>query len=356
LVVQAQSDVPSNIHQDVQDLDTEVKWASCAISSFQIVSKGWSPEVLLIVDQNLGQDAMTLCQHLRSHAVLATVYIVLVTNQQEQTMLGQPGGPDDTLPSDFHPGTLKQILRTALRSRANDRIVARREKRKAMDWLSSVIAHEINNPLAAAMASAEFLQELLITSPDTQPRSAQQQKDIDEVLSDTKAVLDRINQALQRLCNKGEDLVPTAPSLTTLEAIAQRIASVAQEVMPDRVDIKRLEDPTKKVICDANLLTHAVKRVLAEAGSGCDGRAKVSLHLSQWRLAVILEFNDPLAKDPDMILEPRLESIDGSPPQYYPALSCMEDSFAQYGGLIFSRPVDGRWRYGLTIPIQKESA
>ncbi|MEZ4272850.1 MAG: hypothetical protein R3C68_15875 [Myxococcota bacterium] len=75
-----------------------------------------------------------------------------------------------------------------------------------------------------------------------------------------------------------------------------------------------------------------------------------SVHANSWRLAIVLEIDGAPDIDPESILEAHLASDDDgrlSSTQRFPAWK----GFARCGGQnIRARPVDSKWRFGLTLP------
>src|SRR5262249_38318963 len=151
---------------------------------------------------------------IRTDPALAAVYVILLTagvGDDPGVYLGR--GADDYLAKPYQPPALRAAVRVGLRTQAHRRILARRERRRAIEWLATVVAHELNNPLAAALSSVEVMSQLL-DAPTPEALA-----ELRQLLGETRGVLGRIALASKRL-NTQEHVRVGGVGAVTCEALA----------------------------------------------------------------------------------------------------------------------------------------
>ena len=107
----------------------------------------------------------------------------------------------------------------------------------------------------------------------------------------------------------------------------------------------------REMYFDQHLLIEAVEEITKSAVEHCSGSIYVSAHGDKYRLAIVIELERAPDIDPATILEPRLWAPKDQAPRFDPALSLLEERFSDAGGQIYARTLDGRWRFGLTLPV-----
>ena len=302
-----------------------------------------TPPDVIIMQQGMREFSTTeLCQRLRANARLAHIYILLLSHQstfdRSECLIR---GADDFLVMPFEKELFQATLRAGLRTQAIRKNLVRRERRRAISWLGNVINHEINNPLTAALVNLELLKEELKSN-------AEQANLVGESLE----MLDRIKRATSRLRKNKRTKRTTIRHTNQTEfknTLKAKASSLSSEVKFDFV----IQDDGVHYF-DQYLLVDAVEKIIKSAKEYCSGQLHVSAHWNKYRLAIVIELARAPDIDPAVILEPRLWAPDGQPPQFDAALSLLEERFSDAGGQIYARTMQGRWRFGLTLPVYEE--
>ncbi len=319
-------------------LQTETLEANGSAAALELFESEPTVDVLIAIHEQEGMSGGALCQYARGHARLANMSTVLIAEADAIASLRLTArAADDFLPRPIDADALRQVVRNALRAQARRRLLARQERRRAIDWLAMVLAHEINNPLAAAMANLSLVRERA------------HDEELSQLVEESHAMLERIRERTHaiRLQTKALDHRPSAvtgPEL--LESLRQRLARHGR---PITVDSELAGNVGGESLW--RLLVDAADAVVENSLAYCSGAVSARVHVEESRLAVVVRIEGATEDDPEIILEPRLLSRDGETPRFYPGLSMLEQAFAEAGGQLFARPVADGWRFGLTLPV-----
>lgn len=160
----------------------------------------------------------------------------------------------------------------------------------AVARLSAAVAHEIGNPLAAALANVEFLRGALPATPETQGARA--------AVGDTLAALERIRWVVADLGVLTEgDPGPPVPSAPR-EAIDEALRVVRHRLEPGSIRVL-LEVPADlpRVRAASGRLVLILVQLLANAadalGGRKDGWIRIAAETRAGRLRITVEDNGP---------------------------------------------------------------
>lgn len=348
LVVEHQAQCRELLTAELLPLEVDVYTASSAREALAFLKEGSPVEVLITDHQMPGMSGSELIQRVRAEAVLATTYIIMLTGDEaldSATALGQ--GADEYIQKPHSPLALRASVRAGLRAQAHRRVLARRERRRAVEWLSAVVAHELNNPLSAAMAGMEVVSQIL----GGHGLSSKDHQELQEITLATRALLDRIRTTAHRLtrgdCTGANSVVEEVQA----DALLEHILATVEQTVGVSVHGRCGSRAHERVVVDRGLLQSTVARVVGAGRRHCSGEVQLTLHMEDYRVAVIVEIGGAPDLDPEIILEPRLTDGTDGPARFDPALSAVEASFARGGGQIFARPSGSQWRFGLTLPV-----
>ncbi|MBC7793937.1 MAG: hybrid sensor histidine kinase/response regulator [Clostridia bacterium] len=339
LVVAEDPSVRRRVIADLVQLDTDPLEVGTTSAALDLLAKEPTVEVLIAAHDSRGMSGGALCQYVRSHAELASIHTLLIADQAEVHSFCLSGRvADDVLPRIWDASALKSAVRGALRGQARRRLIARRERRHAIDWLAMVLAHEINNPLAAAMANLTLMREKA-----TDPELA-------ELVSESQQMLERIRDSTLAIRSRVA-LVAEPPGAVDPDelvgALRSRLVRYGRQLTIE-IDARAPVNGHMRW----GLLVDAADALVQHSLSYCSGAVTVKIHVDKSKLAVIVALAGAGEQDPEIILEPRLMSLNGEPPRFHAGLSALEASFSEAGGQLFARPVTGAWRFGLTIPME----
>ncbi len=319
-------------------LQTQTLEVAGSAAALELLADEPTVDVLIVTHEQVGMSGGALCQYARGHARLANISTVLIAEAHDINSLRLTArAADDFLARPVDADALRQVVRNALRAQARRRLIARQERRRAIDWLAMVLAHEINNPLAAAMANLALVREHA------------HDEELSQLLEESHAMLERIRERTHaiRLQTKALHHQPSEVSGKELiDSLRKRLGRHGRAVSVDSELASRVggEAPWR-------LLVDAADAVVENSLAYCAGEVSARVHLEESRLAVVVRIDRATDDDPEIILEPRLLSRDGETPRFYPGLSMLEQAFAEAGGQLFARPVGDAWRFGLTIPV-----
>lgn len=339
LVVAEDASVRRRVIADLVQLDTDAHEVATTSAALDLLAREPAVDVLIAEHDQQGMSGGALCQYVRSHAELASIHTLLIADQTEVHSFRLSGRiADDVLPRTWEGNALKSAVRSALRVQARRRLIARRERRHAIDWLAMVLAHEINNPLAAAMANLTLMRE----------------KELDpelmELLTESQQMLERIRDSTHAIRTRAGFVSEPPGRVEPDELVASLRARLARHGRDVAVE-REVRAPVNGLV-RWHLLVDAADAVVQHSLTYCSGAVSVQVHVDESQLAVIVAIADSDGQDPEIILEPRLVSSNGEPPRFHPGLSTLEASFSEAGGQLFARPVTGAWRFGLTIPVE----
>jgi CheY-like chemotaxis protein len=333
----------------LEPVEVQVTTARLASEALAVLTAGPPPDVIITDHDMPGMTGAELCQRVRADAALATTYIIMLTAHGDQDpgyFLGR--GADEHIAKPYQAPVLRASVRAALRSQAHRRVMARRERRRAIEWLAAVVAHELNNPLAAALSGLEYMGQILADAP-----SAEQVTEACELIKESRGTLLRIAEASKRL-NVQQSIEVGGATTIASEELVKRLGECLQRFERGG-EVVAGDGSAMSGRVDVVLLIHVATAVLDEALRRCGGEVGVIVHFDSYRVAVLVEVDGAPDEDPESILEPRLVSADGGPARYDPGLSGVESGFARFGGQIFARPQGNKWRFGLTLPVEPES-
>jgi CheY-like chemotaxis protein len=339
LVVASDDRLRAHLLADLAPLETPTLEMRTTSEALELLSHDASVDVLIALHEQSGMSGGALCQYVRAHAALASIHTLLIADQNELANLRLAGRvADDVLSRTWESGDLRVAVRSALRAQARRRLIARRERRHAIDWLAMVLSHEINNPLAAAMANLGLVRDRVTDHESS------------ELLDESFAMLERIRDSTHairlqaRMVGAEASAVDPERLVETLQTTLARHGrqlSINSEIGGPIVGRVRW-----------GLLVDATDAVVENSLSYCDGAISVRIHVEEARLAFVVLIGGRAEEDPEIILEPRLLSKNGEPPRFYAGLSMLEQSFAEAGGQLFARPVNEGWRFGIIMPVE----
>ena len=122
------------------------------------------PLDLLISDWNMPEmDGMELVKRVRAHAVLRSLYVIMVTAKSElnDKLAGLNQGADDFIAKPYQPDELLARVQSGLRIRTLQHELQNAQHRVAAMQLAASAGHEINNPLMVLMGNLDLLKERL---------------------------------------------------------------------------------------------------------------------------------------------------------------------------------------------------
>ena len=319
-------------------LKTETLEVNGSAAALELFESEPTVDVMVAMHEQQGMSGGALCQYARGHARLANISTVLIAEADAIASLRLSArAADDFLARPVDADALRLVVRNALRAQARRRLIARQERRRAIDWLAMVLAHEINNPLAAAMANLSLVRERA------------HDEELSQLLEESHAMLERIRERTHaiRLQTKALDHPPspvTGPEL--VESLRARLARHGRNVSVDSELAGNVGGASRW-----RLLVDAADAVVENSLGYCSGAVSARVHVEESRLAVVVSIEGANEDDPEIILEPRLLSRGGESPRFYAGLSMLEQAFAEAGGQLFARPVNDVWRFGLTLPV-----
>lgn len=329
----------ARILEALRPLQTDTLEVPSTTAALELLSSEPTVDVLVAVHEHAGMSGGALCQYARGHARLAGISTVLIAEPEViESLRLTARAADDFLPRPMDADALRLVVRNALRAQARRRLIARQERRRAIDWLAMVLSHEINNPLAAAMANMAVVREH-IDDPE-----------LSQLIDESNLMLERIRERTHaiRLQTRAVDQQPAPVTGQGLaDTLMQRLGRHGRQLTVD-------SEVVGEVLGQARwrLLVDAADAVVENSLGYCSGQVSVRIHLEESRLAVVVRIEGATDDDPEIILEPRLLSRNGETPRFYPGLSMLEQALSEAGGQLFARPVAEAWRFGLTIPVE----
>lgn len=352
LVVEADPEALEVITLELKPLDVDVTVARTGTEAISLLRHGAPAEVLITDMQMPGMDGVELIQRLRSEASFATLYMVMLTANETVdncTALGR--GADDYLAKPYAPQELRAVVRAGLRARAHHRTMVRRERRRAIEWLANVVSHELNNPLAAALCGADGILGLCKDVGDG-AFTAHDRDELRAMAEEMRQVLLRMKEVSRRLTRDVITLPSGHHECVNLDSWLRELEALAAPLVGGALVVRADKRSASQACINRALLLGTTRLVLGAAGPRCTGDVEILVHFDAYRVAVVLELEGAPQTDPEIILEPRLTEGGDGPPTFDTGLSGVEAAFARHGGQIFARPLEGRWRFGLTLPIE----
>ncbi len=201
-----------------------------------------------------------------------------------------------------------------------------------------VLSHEINNPLAAAMANLGLVRDRVTDSESS------------ELLEESFAMLERIRDSTHAIRLQAR-MVAAEPSTVDPPQLVDTLQKKLSRHGRELKVASAIQGPIHGCV-RWGLLVDATDAVVENSLSYCDGPISVRIHVEESRLAFVVLIGGSAEEDPEIILEPRLLSKNGEPPRFNAGLSMLEASFAEGGGQLFARPVSEGWRFGIIMPVE----
>src|SRR5262249_30135714 len=152
-----------------------------------------------------------------------------------------------------------------LRAQARRRLIARQERRRAIDWLAMVLSHEINNPLAAAMANLSLVRE-----------RAEEDPELFQLLDESHAMLERIRERTHaiRLQTRAVDQQPSAVTGPELaDTLSKRLGRHGRVLAVDSEVTGHVDGHTRW-----RLLVDAADALVENSLAYCKGQVSVRIH------------------------------------------------------------------------------
>lgn len=327
----------------IEDLRVEVDIVGSLATASVLMTSEVPPRVILVREWVGDELTEEWCQRVRSDVTLSHSAILVLLGS------GSPRGQwaDDYIHAPWTEECVAHAVQAALRQHAVQRNIARRERRRAIRWLSSVVSHELNNPLAAALGSLDEATELI--------ESVARERKLEEALELLREALDsleRIRDAEQRFHNCR---TPSSGDMerTEIGEWCEDLEALAPDAM-----VRVRTGSSAVAMFDRELIVSVASKVVTSARRHCDGSLTMTASFEGGRVALLIEFDDAPDMDPEAILTPRLVSDGSKPMAYDPGLSALESTFGDSGGQIFATPLAQRWRFGLTLPnhmIERDS-
>ena len=124
------------------------------------VLQGEDPPRLLVLDWMMPvMDGVEVCRRVRAADTLATTYIIMLTSKKkrEDIVRGLDAGADDYVTKPFDEQELQARLRVGARVVALQDQLLELERSRVLMHTTGAAAHELNQPLAVILATAQLL-------------------------------------------------------------------------------------------------------------------------------------------------------------------------------------------------------
>ncbi|MEM6733260.1 MAG: hypothetical protein AAF658_17000, partial [Myxococcota bacterium] len=260
--------------EPIRSLYVEVEHVASLAEAREQVSAVCPPRVVVTQARVGGASAETWCQQIRSDAQHSSSAIVVLLDSEAARGLWA----DDYLRAPIEVDALRHSVRAMLRAYAVRRNVWRRERRRAIRWLSGVVSHELNNPLAAALSNIEDALEMMEAA-----KSPDEIREATELTREALAYMERIREAERRL--RDYRVMPRSePQACTVEELVERLGSAIGDA-PIRVRAESARD----AVIDAVLLCATAESVNAAAREHCQGPVEATLAIDGGRVSILLE-------------------------------------------------------------------
>jgi DNA-binding response OmpR family regulator len=318
--------------------------ATSAAAALAILMEAEPPEVLLMAGTPEDMGASDLCHRIRADGRLANAYIIMMGEGEPEAIRQLGRCADEHVPKEAAGDLLRLAVRAGLRAQAQRRLAARQERRRAIIWLGQVVAHELNNPLAAAITAQQRMAELV----DATTRTPEDEAELKGLVVEARDLLLRMRTAASRLLVRQRQRGGGCETLELpdfVHRLRERLDATARQY---ELYVDRRSAPSATF--DVVLILDAVKDLLAGTSRFGTGAVDVRVHFDNRRVAVILGVHAVDGAHPEAVLEPHLVQEPGAPPRLEPGLAALEDCFERNGGQIFVSRVDALWRFGLTLP------
>jgi signal transduction histidine kinase len=279
----------------------EVTRANNGIEALSLARRKAFDAILMDIEMP-GLDGWALCRFLKADARTAAVPLVFVTAQgagDEQVLRALAMGGADYVSKPVNGEILVRrvgVLVRAYRAEAEQRRLAE-ERAAALNALATAqvqalearklaglstmargLAHEINNPLAAAMSDVSFA---LSESDEEQRR---------EALVAAMASLDRVRVIVQRMRRLGEEIETKAP-VPVDEVVLAAVSPLVSDLERGGVHVKLDLDPTQPLEGAGGLAPVAVELV-TNAARAMPGGGEIDVRVSSGPEFVELSVED----------------------------------------------------------------
>ncbi len=340
LLVESDPSVSERIERQASRIDTQVRAVHSIAEGLATLSESVVPDVLVLDADLIG--AASFCRWIRTTPRVSSIYIIAI----QRNAVASPARKlhrhaDSVIVLEPDLQVLTETMRAGLRARAHYRAARRRARREGLAWLANVVAHEINNPLASAVANIEFLRDALAdgNADSTEVRA---------MVLEVALSLDRIRSAAARL-QCGSIQTEAEPIPVEIGQLERDISDVVGVPIRVEVDSEGLRDR----VFDAGLLLDTVRGIVGAVGMQPGVQSEVLLTTDDQAVIVLLDFVGSLVGEPASLLEPALTSGPGSGGVYDPRLTWLESRFDQVGGQVLASRRRDRWRFGLVLPLRQ---
>ena len=176
-------------------------------------AREWGPDVVLLDQWLTDPDAADVVRSLRSDERTQGIPVILLTSRSapEGRIKNLRGEVDDTVGKPFDIGELRTRLTSVVSRRREQAHATEVEKLKTLRKVVASVPHEVNNPLAAILMSAEALEHRHGGDPDVLSRSRMIQenalriRDILKRLERVRSVVPKPYVAGERILELGEE-------------------------------------------------------------------------------------------------------------------------------------------------------
>ncbi len=165
-------------------------------------------------------------------------------------------------------GTLSSGTDVTERQRLVRRLIEQESLAK-LGEMSTVVAHEVKNPLAGILGATRLLKQRL-------EEGSIEREICDEMITRTKALNDSVTDILA-FARPKKPALQRVPSRALLEDV---ISLVAQDPVFEHVDI-RLEGEDSQINCDVEILKPAVLNILVNAAQAMEGRGTIMVTIGR---------------------------------------------------------------------------
>jgi two-component system sensor histidine kinase/response regulator len=245
-----------------------------------------APDLILLDVMMPGMNGFEVCQRLKQSAEYRHIPIVLVTalDSKSDLVKGLDSGADEFIAKPFNSPELKARIRSMLRIKKQyDELQYTLQTR---DMLSSMIVHDMRNPLAAVMLYIQLLKRRGNFQPE-------QERYLDMIFNEAHHVSSFLEDML--LLNKlDRGSVPLAKSQIDLSRIATEVRQkVAGMVSNRKVQLEVADPPPSPpdLEVDMVLFLRAVENMVAHAVKSTPAHSTV-------QVSFLTQFNASAESDP----------------------------------------------------------
>jgi len=272
LVVDDNPDLRTFIASNLAD-DYRIEMAEDGIDGLD-VARRWMPDLIISDIMMPRMDGYEFTRQIRQDHSLSQIPVILATSKSggEAVVEGLKIGADDYLAKPFEIRELKARVAAQLRNRRLERNLNERESRlAAIGQMTSVIIHDLKNPLSAIIGFAEIAKQDVLTGKEVEMIT----QDLEPVISEANRVSRMIAEVLDFARGSTSDLnlVPT-DLIAYLETVCQPLKA---KLLPmgielglsykSDVELQVNIDNDRMLRVIENLVQNAYEAVMAEGQS-----------------------------------------------------------------------------------------